>query len=220
MCIRDRRKILTLTALAALAAPTAGEAAAIERQVYLHCNGYETGVAQVDWLLGSHDHHATFDENAPSNPDRLCMTPDTFASGASDFNPIYDFPIMGQHAGEIRNLTIDFYAIEASGSRVSNEFTVNLHLQVNGVDVVKRPTAATTAAHATAVPTNGPARRYQITITDINLEWGYYDVALTVYPKFVDGSGILAWVYDNPDFPSGLTFNDATPAAKTMKAYL
>lgn len=190
----------------------------VERQVYLHCNG-ATKVSNV---------HATVDGVRVSWDDKKptasfqsgagCGTLDTFAAGTANHNPLYDFPIAGTFTGNIDNLTIRFWAIDASGSRLDNEFTVDLHLVIDGADVLKRPTLA----YAPAVPSStGIARLYEVTVTDIGLDSeadheAEHSIELTAYSKFVDGSGITAWVYDASEIDSGLVFNDKTPATKKI----
>lgn len=190
----------------------------VETPTYMHCNG-DTKVGNFHALADSSV--VTFDENAPTTSYTAgggCGSADTQLEGTADHNPVYDFTTSGYYTGNIDSLTIRLWAIEGSGRR-SPEFAVNLHLKIDGEDVLRRNTPATAVAVASST---GITRLYEVTVTDIDLstlaDHGYeHDVTLTVYPQgATTGSGV-AWVYDATEIDSGLIFNDTTPAAKKLK---
>lgn len=222
------RLVAALAALLLVAGPAAADhtlpgepfvPAYVETPVFLHCNG-DTKVSNVHALL--EDSLVSWDETAPTGSYTTgsgCGTADTFANGTADHNPAYDFPLRGTYTGNIDNITIRFWAIDAAGSRAFDEFTVDLHLIIDGKDILARPTQA----HAMAIPSStGIARLYEVTVTNVNLSSAAdhtmeHDVQLTLYTKYVDGSGALAWVYDAAEVDSGLVFNDTTPAAVRIR---
>ena len=190
----------------------------IETPVFLHCTG-DTKVgnlhAVADGMVVS------WDENKPTTSYTAgggCGTADTALSGTADHNPIYDFTTSGYYTGNIDTITLRLWAIEGAG-RAFDEFTVDLHLKVDGEDVIARDTPA----EAVAIPSStGATRLYEVTVTGVDLSsqvdsTSEHEIIATVYPKFVDGSGGgIAWVYDAAEIDSGLVFNDTTPAAKTL----
>ena len=194
-----------------------------ESSVYLHCSG---AAKANNAHAAAESKIVSWDATKPTasyTSGAGCGTADTFLGGTSNQNPLYDFPMRGTFTGNLNNMTIRLWAIEASGSRALNEFTVDLHLEIDGVPVLTRNADGTgTPAHATPVASStGLTRLYEVTVSDIGFSSEEdhemaHDVALTVYPKYVDGSGVVAWVYDASEIDSGLIFNDATPAAMVV----
>jgi hypothetical protein len=190
----------------------------VETPVYLHCNG-NTKVSNIHALQGS---LVTWDGTKPAasyTSGAGCGTAETFAEGTADRNVLYDFNVRGTYKGNIDNITLRFWAIDLSGSRALDEFTVDLHVTIDGKDILKRPTEA----HApTIASSTGIARLYEVTITNVRLNTltdhtTEHDVEITAYTKFIDGSGVLAWVYDASEIDSGLVFNDKTPSAVKVR---
>ncbi len=189
-----------------------------ETPVYLHCNG-ATKVSNLHALVDGAN--VSWDETKPTTSYTAgggCGTADTFLEGTANQNPAYDFPMTGYYTGNIKNITIRLWGIDASGSRAFNEWDVDLHLMIDGVDILARPTVTTVPMIESST---GLSRLYEVTITDIGLssKWDHeveHEVQLTVYPKYIDGSGVVAWVYDAAEIDSGLVFNDTTPAAYTI----
>lgn len=194
-----------------------------ETATYLHCNG-STKVGNVHATLDSN--RVAFDTTKPTasyTTGAGCGTVDTFFIGTTNNNPIYDFPIRGTYTGNIDNITVRFWAIDFTGSRASNQFSVDLHLVIDGVDILARNADGTaTQAYTTVTPSEtGIARLYEVTITKVGLSsledhTMEHEIELTAYTKFVDSSGGLVWVYDAAEIDSGLVFNDTTPAAKKV----
>lgn len=190
----------------------------VETPTYMHCTG-ETKVGNVHAIADSQT--VSFDENAPTTSYTAgggCGTADTFLEGTADHNRIYDFTTSGYYTGNIDTVTIRLWAIETAGKRL-NDFLVNLHLKIDGEDVLKRGTVGT----AVAVPSStGLTRLYEVTVTDVGLSTELdstyeHDVVLTVYPQGPTNTGSpIAWVYDATEIDSGLIFNDTTPAQKTI----
>lgn len=218
------RVVAVLTALMTVAAPAAADHTPagepfvpeyVETPVYLHCNG---AVKANNVHTVAENKFVSWDENQPTasfTTGAGCGYAETFFSGTSDHNPVYDFPIQGTFKGNIDNLTIRFWAIDVSGSRAFEEFTVDLHVQIDGRDIIARGTDA----HAPVIDSStGISRLYEVTVTDVGLSSlqaheAVHDIRVTAYTKYVDGSGVLAWVYDASEVDSGLVFNDTTPAA-------
>lgn len=189
----------------------------VETPVYLHCNG-PTKLGNVHATVDSA--RVAFDTTKPAasvTTGAGCGTLDTFVAGTANHNPIYDFPVRGSFTGNIDNITVRFWAVELAASRALNEFTVDLHLVIDGVEILTR--APATLAHAPAQgDPNDPARLYEVTITKVGLDTAAdhdmeHEVELTAYSKFANGSGINLWVYDAAEIDSGLIFNDTTPSA-------
>jgi hypothetical protein len=191
----------------------------VETPVYLHCNG----PARLGNVHATVDgDFVTWDGTKPTasaTGGAGCGTLDTFAAGSSNHNPIYDFPVKGTFTGNIDNITISFWAIELAGSRALNQFTVDVHLQIDGQDILTR--VKTNAARDYMTPSGdgtSPARLYEVTVTKVKLDseaahTEEHLIEMTLYSKFINGSGINMWVYDASEVPSGLTINDKTPAA-------
>ena len=190
----------------------------IESPVYFHCTG-DTKVGNIHAVADGMT--VSWDENKPTASYQSgagCGSADTFLTGTADHNPIYDFTTAGYYTGNIDTVTIRLWAIEGAG-RAVKDFAVNLHLKINGEDVLTRNTPAT----ATAIPSStGATRLYEVTVTGVNLasqldSTTEHEVVLTVYPQFANSTGGgIAWVYDAAEIDSGLVFNDTTPAAKTI----
>jgi hypothetical protein len=189
----------------------------METETYLHCNG----ATKVGNLHATADgNRVAFDNVKPTasyTTGAGCGTVDTFLAGTANHNPIYDFPVRGSFTGNINNITIRYWAIDFCGSRALEEFTVDLHLVIDGVDVLTR-TPATNAHAPTVNSSTGISRLYEVTVTNVGFSsesdhTAEHEVELTVYPKFVDGSGCVVWVYDAAEIDSGLVFNDTTPSS-------
>lgn len=218
------RVVAVLAALMMVAGPAVADHTApgepfvpvyVETPVYLHCNG---AVKANNVHAVAQSTFVSWDENQPTasyTTGAGCGYADTFLTGAADHNPIYDFPIQGTFEGNIDNLTIRFWAIDVSGSRALDEFTVNLHVQINGQDIIARGTEA----HAPVINSStGVSRLYEVTVTSVGFNSlqahnTVHNIQITAHTKFIDGSGVLAWVYDAAEIDSGLVINDTTPAA-------
>jgi len=185
----------------------------VETETFLHCNGTKLGNASAT-LNGDRVAFDTTKPTASFTTGAGCGTLDTFLGGTANHNPIYDFPIRGTFTGNINNITIRFWAIELAGSRALNEWTVDLHVQIDGMDILARPTVA----HAPITEdATDPARLYEVTVTNVGLSSESdhtmeHEIEITAYSKFIDGSGINMWVYDASEVDSGLVINDSTPA--------
>ena len=188
----------------------------VETAEYLHCNG-ATKVGNAHATVDGN--RVTFDTTKPTasyTTGAGCGTVDTFAAGATNNNPIYDFPVRGTFTGNIDNITIRYWGIDFCGSRAADQWTVDLHLVIDGVDILTR-TPATNAYAPTVNSSTGITRLYEVTVTKVGLNTAAdhateHEIELTVYPKFVDGSGCVVWVYDAAEIDSGLVINDTTPA--------
>lgn len=199
--------------------PTAFVPIYTETQVYLHCNG-DTKAGQVNWA--ANNTLPTWDTTKPATSYQAgggCGNPDTYAEGTADHNPVYDFPFEGYYTGNINNMTIRLWAIDVAGSRALEEFTVDLHVLIDGVPIIARGTVADAPMINSST---GLTRLYEVTITHINLSkesdhLAEHYVQVTPYVKYIDGSGVLAWVYDATEIDSGIVFNDTTPAITRIK---
>ena len=146
-----------------------------------------------------------------------CGTVETFIGSTAPHNYVYDFVTQGTFTGNIKNITVRFWAIELAGSRALNEWTVNAHMDIDGVPILTFSPA--TLAHAPiAGDATSPARLYEVTINNVGFSSQAdheteHEITLTLSSKFINGSGINMWVYDASEVPSGLIFNDTTPAA-------
>src|SRR5688500_3387171 len=131
----------------------------VETPVYLHCNG-ATKVSNLHALAESN--FVSFDTTKPTasyTSGAGCGTAETFVGSTVPNNPVYDFPVEGTFTGNIHNMTIRFWAIDLAGSRALEEFTVDLSLQIDGVDVL----AHGTDAHApTIASSTGISRLYEV----------------------------------------------------------
>ena len=191
-----------------------------ETATYLHCNGgtkLSNAHATVDGVRVAFD---TTKPTASYTSGAGCGTVDTFFGGTANHNPIYDFPIRGTYTGNINNITVRFWAIDFTASRALNEFTVDLHLVIDGTEILARNAdGSAVEAHAPAIASEtGIARLYEVTITKVGLSsledhTMEHEVEMTAYAKYIDGSGGLVWVYDAAEIDSGLVFNDTTPSA-------
>ena len=190
----------------------------VETPVYLHCNG-DVKANNVHTIADSKT--VTWDTTAPTasyTSGAGCGSADTWATGTTDHNPIYDFTTAGYYTGNIDTVTIRLWAIEGVG-RTTNTFNVKLHLKIDGEDVIKRETAVPAVPIASST---GATRLYEVTVTGVDLGTQddsiyEHDVVLTVYPQVANGTGGgIAWVYDAAEIDSGLVFNDTTPAATTI----
>ena len=190
----------------------------VESPVYLHCTG-DTKVGNLHSIADGMT--VSWDANKPTASYQSgagCGTADTALTGTSDHNPIYDFTVAGFYTGNIDTVTLRLWAIEGIG-RAFDEFTVELHVKIDGEDVITRETPANAVPIASST---GAARLYEVTITGVDLSsqldsTAEHEVVATVYPIFADGTGGgVAWVYDAAEIDSGLVFNDTTPAAKTV----
>jgi hypothetical protein len=189
----------------------------VETAEYLHCNG-ATKVGNVH--ATAEDNRVAFDTKKPTasyTTGAGCGTIDTFLAGSADHNPIYDFPVRGTFTGNIDNITIRYWGIDFCGSRALEEWTVDLHLVIDGIPILSREPA--TEAHAPTINSStGISRLYEVTVTKVGFNTladhtAEHEIELTVYPKFVNGSGCVIWVYDAAEIDSGLVFNDTTPSA-------
>jgi len=188
----------------------------IETEEFLHCNGATkvgNAHATVDGTRVAFD---TTKPTASYTTGAGCGTVDTFLAGTSNHNPIYDFPVRGSFTGNIDNITVRYWGIDFCGSRALEEWTVDLHLVIDGVDILTR-TPATNAYAPTINSSTGISRLYEVTVTKVGLNTladhtAEHEIELTVYPKFVDGSGCVIWVYDAAEIDSGLVINDTTPS--------
>ena len=189
----------------------------IETEEFLHCNG-ATKVGNLHATVDGT--RVAFDTTKPTasyTTGAGCGTVDTFLAGTSNHNSIYDFPVRGSFTGNINNITIRYWGIDFCGSRALEEWTVDLHLVIDGVDILTR-TPATNASAPTINSSTGISRLYEVTVTNVRLNTPAdhtieHEIELTVYPKFVDGSGCVIWVYDAAEIDSGLVINDTTPSA-------
>jgi hypothetical protein len=192
----------------------------VETATYLHCNG-ATKVGNVHATADGN--RVAFDTTKPTasyTTGAGCGTLDTFLLGTADHNPIYDFPVRGTFTGNINNITVRFWAIDFTASRALEEFTVDLHLVIDGNPILVRNADGTaTPAHApTIASSTGISRLYEVTVTKIGLDTleaheTEHEIELTAYTKYVDGSGGLVWVYDAAEIDSGFVINDTTPSA-------
>jgi hypothetical protein len=229
---RMRSRIRVIATAAMLVMAVTGPAAAshtppgepfvpeyVETETFLHCNG-ATKVGNVHATLDGN--RVAFDTTKPTasyTTGAGCGTVDTFFGGTTDNNPIYDFPIRGTFTGNIDNITIRFWAIDFTASRALEEFTVDLHLVIDGVPILARNADGTaTPAHAPTISSEtGISRLYEVTVTKVGLNsltdhTQEHEIELTAYTKYVDGSGGLVWVYDAAEIDSGLVINDTTPS--------
>jgi hypothetical protein len=186
----------------------------IETANYLHCNG-ATKVSNAHALAESN--FVQFNTTAPTasyTTGAGCGTVETFIGSTVPNNPAYDFPVEGTFTGNIKNLTVRFWAIDLAGSRALEEFTVDLSLTIDGETIL----AHGTDAHApTIASSTGISRLYEVTVTNVGLSGEddheeEHSIQLTAATKFIDGSGVLIWVYDATEIDSGLVINDATPS--------
>ena len=187
----------------------------VESSNYLHCNG-ATKVSNAHALVeGNFVSWNTTRPTASFTTGAGCGTLETFVGSTVPDNPAYDFPMEGTFTGNIKNMTIRLWAIDLSGSRALEEFTVDLSLSIDGETIL----AHGTDAHApTIASSTGISRLYEVTVTNIGLNTQEdheeeHTIQLTAATKFIDGSGVLVWVYDAAEIDSGLVFNDTTPSA-------
>lgn len=189
----------------------------IETAEYLHCNG-ATKVSNVHAAVDGN--RVAFDTTKPTasyTAGAGCGTIDTFLAGESNHNGLYDFPVHGTFTGNIDNITVRYWGIDFCGSRALEQWTVDLHLQIDGTDILTRA-PATNAYAPTINSSTGISRLYEVTVTKVALNseadhTAEHEIELTVYPKFVNGSGCVVWVYDAAEIDSGLVINDTTPSA-------
>ncbi|MGH2710745.1 MAG: hypothetical protein ACRDH9_06025 [Actinomycetota bacterium] len=187
----------------------------IETPTFLHCNG-ATKLSNVHALVEGN--FVQFNTTAPTasyTTGAGCGTVETFVGSTVPDNPAYDFPVEGTFTGNIKNLTVRFWAIDLAGSRALEEFTVDLSLAIDGETIL---THGTDAHAPTIASSTGISRLYEVTVTNIGLgteedHEEEHTIQLTAATKFVDGSGILVWVYDASEIDSGLVINDTTPSS-------
>lgn len=183
-------------------------------RVYFKCNG-DTKVANVNAV--AEGNIVGWNTTAPATSFTAgggCGTADTFLMGSADHNVLYDAPFAGAFKGNLDSLTVHAHSIQAGFPRVSQEFEILAHLQIDGKDVLARTTEVTAAAIQSST---GASALLEFTIDDI----GFVDsltgpgtknhqVQLTLYTRFIDDEN--NWVFDATEVDSGITFNPEAPA--------
>ena len=190
----------------------------VETATYLHCNGatkFSNLHATVD---GNRVGFNTTKPTASYTSGAGCGTVDTFLSGSANHNPIYDFPVAGTFTGNINNITVRFWTIDAGVSRVIDEMNFGAYLVIDGTDVVARPADAPNVEVIPVNSSTGISRLVEFTFTNIGLSseadhTAEHTIELTMEGWFTDTDAVNVWVYDAAEIDSGLVINDTTPSA-------
>lgn len=239
------RRVLTAigvsATLAVLAvAPAAATHAGIhptfkQTRYYFHCVGGDA------MKLQNASAPAPFDTTAPTRSFLAgagCGTLDPGAlvntgQGAGEADAVFS----GKVTGNIKNMTVELHVLGHTNYSALLPADVNVWLTVDGEDYL----IAVVASIPWAAQGTGLTRMIQFSITDlgwtkdvrneqgelIDVLYGGLvgddgdgvterDVELTVGLYFSDEVG--AWVWDATEVTSGITVNDATPAAKKVSA--
>lgn len=189
-------------------------------RVYWHCADDTIKVANATSL----NDVPTFDSEPPEgsvSEGAGCGALDTFLTGASDDNPIYDAPFGGfwmPAAGisDLDRMTIRMHVIDAGTARVDDSFHFRAHVRVAGETLITRESEF----EVVPVPSStGISREIVLTIDDIGLQdLEFVDVKITLYARYVDTNQNI-WVWDTIEVPSGIDFNPPTAEGHVVKAF-
>ena len=237
--MRAKLSALAIAAVLVSTLPVGAEEVAPQAAVletYFHC----VGDSKVLNALTVQD-PPSWNETAPTasvTEGAGCGFADPGSRTGTNQENVYDAVFKGYHAGNLDSLTVRLHDIGVGPARTGEEQTLGVRVSVDGVsmfdtitpaegptDVVfgaPVPVPATTQVKVKPVASEtGASNLVEFTITGLGFmeQAGTgtteREILVTVNSLSEQSS---AWVMDTTEVPSGITFNDDTPAAAAVAA--
>lgn len=242
--LRTPIRILAVVAVLALAAPAAATHGGSHptfrsERVYFHCGGDPNLKVQNATLP------APWDTSAPGGSvtdGEGCGAIDPAFLVNVSGNSRNDASFTGTFTGNVRDLTVELWVLgHTTLSATNDQVTAEVTLDVDGVRLMDRAVKAVPLVESES----GASRLAELTITDLGCAEEILDAEGQVVDVVTDGLAtedgegtteheitlgvgtggnvggvrveIAGWVWDTTEVPSGITFNDDTPATTTLQ---